>query len=169
LPIPLSVSRAHLPSSYPSFGKNSLALSLTAAAAPAPIIPPIPPKQRDARLRCEVVAHSRWLSALDIHPRRDAFAAAAEDCTVSAWTLPVEACGGGGGGVAAAVGAARTAVVPPEPLLSAAAVNSVLTGVAWCGEGCDDVVAAACDADELLIWRGAGSAAAGGGGARWRP
>ncbi|GBF91359.1 hypothetical protein Rsub_04099 [Raphidocelis subcapitata] len=123
---------------------------------------------RDGRLRCEIVAHSRWLSALDLHPRRDAFATAAEDCTVSAWTLPIgdgAGGGGGGGGAGAAAAAAAGAVLlaPPEPLLSAAAVNSVLTGVAWCGEGCDDLAAAVFDADELLIWRGAGWA---GGGAR---
>ena len=45
--------------------------------------------QRDGTLRSEIVAHSRWLSAMDIHPARDIVATVSEDCTLGVWTLPL--------------------------------------------------------------------------------
>jgi hypothetical protein len=45
--------------------------------------------QKDGMLRYELVAHSRWLSAMDIHPSKDNIVTAAEDCTMSVWQLPV--------------------------------------------------------------------------------
>ena len=33
-------------------------------------------------------AQARWVNALDVHPTKDVFATAAEDCTVSVWRLP---------------------------------------------------------------------------------
>lgn len=45
--------------------------------------------QRDGMLRYELVAHSRWLSAMDIHPSKDNVVTAAEDCSMSVWQLPV--------------------------------------------------------------------------------
>jgi hypothetical protein len=45
--------------------------------------------QKDDMLRYELVAHSRWLSAMDIHPSKDNIVTAAEDCTMSVWQLPV--------------------------------------------------------------------------------
>lgn len=45
--------------------------------------------QKDGRLRSELVAHSRWLSAMDIHPEKDLIVTAAEDCTIGVWSLPI--------------------------------------------------------------------------------
>jgi hypothetical protein len=45
--------------------------------------------QKDGRLRSELVAASRWLSAMDIHPVKDLVATAAEDCTLGVWALPM--------------------------------------------------------------------------------
>lgn len=45
--------------------------------------------QKNGQLRYELVAHSRWLSAMDIHPSIDTIITAAEDCTVGVWQLPI--------------------------------------------------------------------------------
>jgi hypothetical protein len=45
--------------------------------------------QKDGRLRSELVAASRWLSAMDIHPVKDLVTTAAEDCTLGVWALPM--------------------------------------------------------------------------------
>jgi len=45
--------------------------------------------QKNGQLRYEIVAHSRWLSAMDIHPSKDNIVTAAEDCTVGVWQLPI--------------------------------------------------------------------------------
>lgn len=45
--------------------------------------------QKDGQLRSELVAHSRWLSAMDIHPEKDMIATVAEDCTLGVWSLPI--------------------------------------------------------------------------------
>lgn len=45
--------------------------------------------QTDGKLRSEIVAHSRWLSAMDIHPKEDIIVTAAEDATVNVWQLPI--------------------------------------------------------------------------------
>lgn len=39
------------------------------------------------------------------------------------------------------------------PLLSTCALNCMLTGVAFCGEGEADVAAIAYDGDDLMIWQ----------------
>lgn len=45
--------------------------------------------QKSGQLRYEVVAHSRCLSAMDIHPSKDTIVTAAQDCTVGVWQLPI--------------------------------------------------------------------------------
>lgn len=45
--------------------------------------------QKNGQLRYEMVAHSRWLSAMDIHPSKDNIVTAAQDCTVGVWQLPI--------------------------------------------------------------------------------
>eukprot|EP00879_Flechtneria_rotunda_P025816 GHRR01027463.1.p1 GENE.GHRR01027463.1~~GHRR01027463.1.p1 ORF type:complete len:249 (+),score=58.24 GHRR01027463.1:1131-1877(+) len=89
---------------------------------------------RDGTLHSEIVAHSRWLSAMDLHPNRDVLATAAEDCTLAVWQLPIA-------GEKAAC------------LLSVCKFNEVLTGVAFCGKDSDDVAVVAYDVDGLTVWR----------------
>lgn len=107
--------------------------------------------QRDGALRCEIVAHSRWISALDLHPSRDVFATAAEDASVTVWALPAAGTAGAGGKGAA-----------PAPLASACELHCALTGVAFCGRGGDDVAAAAYDMEQMPVWRGLAARAGGG-------
>ncbi len=45
--------------------------------------------QTDGKLKSEIVAHSRWLSAMDIHPKEDIIVTAAEDATMNVWQLPI--------------------------------------------------------------------------------
>jgi hypothetical protein len=45
--------------------------------------------QTDGKIRSEIVAHSRWLSAMDIHPNEDIIVTAAEDATMNVWQLPI--------------------------------------------------------------------------------
>lgn len=45
--------------------------------------------QSDGRLRMELVAHSRLLSAMDIHPSRDLLATVAEDGTLGVWEVAI--------------------------------------------------------------------------------
>ena len=42
------------------------------------------------KVYCEMQAHSRYLSALDMHPTQDVFATVAEDSTLAVWELPME-------------------------------------------------------------------------------
>lgn len=46
--------------------------------------------QHDGRLLWEVVAHSRWLSGMDIHPERDLVVTCSEDATLALWQLPIK-------------------------------------------------------------------------------
>lgn len=56
---------------------------------PALIVLRLGDVQKNGQLRHELVAHSRWLSAMDIHPSNDTIVTAAEDCTVGVWQLPI--------------------------------------------------------------------------------
>jgi WD40 repeat protein len=49
--------------------------------------------QASLQLTTEIKAHSRWLSAMDIHPTKDLVATAAEDASVAVWQLPAAADG----------------------------------------------------------------------------
>eukprot|EP00775_Hariotina_reticulata_P011426 gene11426-11572_t len=89
---------------------------------------------RDASLRSEIVAHARWLSAMDIHPTKDLIVTAAEDCSLGVWVLPI-------------------AGEKANCLLSTCSLHEVLTGVAFCGEAYNDVAAVAYDSDVLLMWK----------------
>jgi hypothetical protein len=146
--------------------------------------------QADGALRCEVVAHSRSLSALALHPRRDVFATAAEDATVAVWTLPTpvlpsvpppappsssdngsgvkgffNSLGLGGGGSSGGSGGSggKQQQHSVRPLLSACELGAMLTGVAFCGEGEEDLAAVGYDVDELVVWRRVVGAVAGDG------
>ena len=45
--------------------------------------------QRDGKGRADISAHSRFLSAMDIHPTKDLIVTVAEDCTLNVWALPI--------------------------------------------------------------------------------
>jgi WD40 repeat protein len=47
--------------------------------------------QNDGEKRAEFTGHSRWVSAMDIHPEKDLVVTASEDCTLNVWTLPIAA------------------------------------------------------------------------------
>ncbi len=53
------------------------------------IAPAVACTQKDGLLRAEIVAHSRLLSAMDLHPVRDVFATVSEDATLAVWSLPI--------------------------------------------------------------------------------
>lgn len=94
--------------------------------------------RRDLALKAEIEAHSRWITAMDIHPTRDVIVTAAEDCTLNVWQLPL-----GGRRVAA--------------LLSICWITCPITGVAFCGPRRDDIAAVAYDTDEIQVWRASGT------------
>lgn len=89
--------------------------------------------QKDGELRYELVCHSRWLSAMDIHPSRDIIATAAQDSTLGVWQLPI-------------------AMSKAACLLSVCSLHDVLTGVSFCGKHGDDVAAVAYDTEALMLW-----------------
>ena len=93
---------------------------------------------------CELQAHGRFLSAMDIHPWRDVFATVAEDSTVGVWAIPKEGGGGGGGGA----GAAEVRCV-----FSTCWRDSMLTGVTFCGDRGDSLAVCAHDELELCVWQ----------------
>jgi WD40 repeat protein len=99
------------------------------------------------RVYCELQAHSRFLSAMDLHPWRDVFATVAEDSTVGVWALPKES--GGGGGEPAGAGAG----VVVRSLFATCWRDGMLTGVAFCGDRGDSLAVCAHDEVELCVWQ----------------
>lgn len=97
------------------------------------------------RVHRELQAHSRYLSAMDIHPWRDVFATVAEDSTVGVWTLPGE-----GGGEAGEAGAEAAEV---RCVFSTCWRDSMLTGVTFCGDRGDSLAVSAHDELELCVWQ----------------
>ncbi|GLC46400.1 WD repeat-containing protein 54 [Pleodorina starrii] len=89
---------------------------------------------RDGLLRADLGAHSRFISAMDIHPTKDIIATVSEDCSLGVWALPI-------GGAKA------------ECLLSTCWMNAMLTGVAFCGPTNDDVAVVAYDTDEVHVYK----------------
>ena len=75
------------------------------------------------KVYCEMQAHSRYLSALDMHPTQDVFATVAEDSTLAVWELPMERREG-----------ARESGADPRCVFAACWPDGMLTGVAFCGE-----------------------------------
>lgn len=94
------------------------------------------------RVYCELQAHGRYLSAMDLHPRRDVFATVAEDSTLGVWTLPKEG-GGSGSGIAAEV----------RSIFSTSWEDGMLTGVTFCGDRGDSLAVCAHDEMELCVWQ----------------
>ncbi|KAF6263935.1 WD40-repeat-containing domain protein [Scenedesmus sp. NREL 46B-D3] len=89
---------------------------------------------KDRCLRSELVAASRWLSAMDIHPVKDLVVTASEDCTLGVWALPMWG-------------------QQASCLLSVCKYNERLTGAAFCGQGADSVAAIAYDVEALNVWK----------------
>ncbi|EFJ46699.1 hypothetical protein VOLCADRAFT_118068 [Volvox carteri f. nagariensis] len=89
---------------------------------------------RDGKLRADLGAHSRFISAMDIHPTKDIIATVSEDCSLGVWGLPI-------GGAKA------------ECLLSVCWMHAMLTGVAFCGANSDDVAVVAYDTDEVHLYK----------------
>lgn len=86
-------------------------------------------------LRAELVAHSRLLTCMDIHPRKDIIVTASEDCTVHVWQLPLAP-------------SDKVAV-----LMSVCWLHAPMWGVAFCGPERDDIAAVGYDTDEIQVWR----------------
>ncbi|PNW71180.1 hypothetical protein CHLRE_16g694402v5 [Chlamydomonas reinhardtii] len=89
---------------------------------------------RDGKLRADLGAHSRFISAMDIHPTKDIIATVSEDCSLGVWALPI-------GGAKA------------DCLLSVCWMHAALTGVAFCGAAGDDVAVVAYDTDEVHVYK----------------
>ena len=129
--------------------------------------------QRSRQLRYEMVAHSRWLSAMDIHPSKDTIVTAAQDCTVGVWQLPIagakvrtrdsqeqwqQLCDFGACTVGNHAHHCPIGLLPQAAcLLSACSLHDVLTGVTFCGPDNNDVAAVSYDADALLVWQAGSS------------
>ncbi|GIL74642.1 hypothetical protein Vretimale_2281 [Volvox reticuliferus] len=92
---------------------------------------------RDGKLRADIGGHSRFISAMDIHPTKDIIATVSEDCTLGIWALPI-------GGAKASC------------LLSVCWLHAMLTGVAFCGPTSDDVAVVAYDTDEVHVYKHSG-------------
>ncbi|GAX80237.1 hypothetical protein CEUSTIGMA_g7675.t1 [Chlamydomonas eustigma] len=84
----------------------------------------------------EVVSHSRFLTAMDMHPCKDIIATTSEDATVNVWTLPL------GNGIKGSTN-----------LLSALWPNAMPTGIAFCGPSDCDIAVVALDNEELRVFR----------------
>eukprot|EP00899_Mesostigma_viride_P027496 jgi/Mesvir1/7931/Mv11853-RA.1 len=82
------------------------------------------------RLWVEIMGHTRFLSALAMHPTKDVFVTAAEDSTVNVWSLP-DASG------------------KVDVKLSTVWKNAMVCGVAFVGE---NVAAVAYDYDRMVVW-----------------
>jgi len=84
----------------------------------------------------EFYAHSRILTAMDIHPTKDIIATVSEDSTLNVFPIPTRE--------------------TPEatPLLSVCWPMVMLTGVAFCGRTSDDIATVGYDHDEMRIFTG---------------
>uniref|UniRef100_A0A7S3QZ72 WD repeat-containing protein 54 beta-propeller domain-containing protein n=1 Tax=Dunaliella tertiolecta TaxID=3047 RepID=A0A7S3QZ72_DUNTE len=89
---------------------------------------------KDSKLRAEIVAHSRWLTCMDIHPTKDIIVSGAEDGTINMWTLPIHN-------------------HKVTNLLSVTWMHAAVTGVTFCGSTFDDLAAVAYDTDELRVYK----------------
>ncbi|KAG2485514.1 hypothetical protein HYH03_015787 [Edaphochlamys debaryana] len=89
---------------------------------------------RDGKLRADLGAASRFITAMDIHPTKDLIATVSEDCSLGVWSLPM-------------------AGAKPECLLSVCWLQAMLTGVAFCGPTNDDVAVVAYDTDEVHVYK----------------
>mmetsp|Transcript_13544 Transcript_13544/g.38522 ORF Transcript_13544/g.38522 Transcript_13544/m.38522 type:complete len:338 (+) Transcript_13544:277-1290(+) len=92
--------------------------------------------QSDLKPEVEFYAHSRILTAMDIHPTKDIIATVSEDSTLNVFPIPTRE--------------------TPEatPLLSVCWPMVMLTGVAFCGRTSDDIATVGYDHDEMRIFTG---------------
>ena len=95
------------------------------------------------KVYCELQAHSRYLSALDMHPTQDVFATVAEDSTLAVWELPMER----------REGAARESGADPRCVFAACWPDGMLTGVAFCGERWRNLAVCAHDETHICVWQ----------------
>ena len=98
---------------------------------------------RTQKVYCELQAHSRYLSALDMHPTQDVFATVAEDSTLAVWELPMER----------RAGAGRESGADPRCVFAACWPDGMLTGVAFCGERWRSLAVCAHDETEICVWQ----------------
>jgi WD40 repeat protein len=84
---------------------------------------------------CELRAHSRYLSAMALHPTRDVISTVSEDSTVAVWNIPRE------------VGEEAMCVFATHWR------DALLTGVAFCGDRADSLAVCAHDQLDLCVWQ----------------
>merc|ERR1711988_557874 len=90
---------------------------------------------KSGSLAVQIQAHARFVTAIALHPTKDLFATAAEDTCFSVWTLP----------------AGPNNQVKHVTTIPVA--DSMLCGVAFCGEGNDNIAVTAYDSDHIYIWQ----------------
>lgn len=97
--------------------------------------------QKDLRVRCEIVAHSRFLTSMDLHPERDELISVSEDCSLNVWELPFD-----------------NGTLTPEVLMSTLWPHAMITGAVFSQTATepvltDSIAAVAYDIEELALWR----------------
>uniref|UniRef100_A0A7S0ND86 WD repeat-containing protein 54 beta-propeller domain-containing protein n=1 Tax=Pyramimonas obovata TaxID=1411642 RepID=A0A7S0ND86_9CHLO len=83
----------------------------------------------------ELHAHSRFASALMLHPTEDKLVSAAEDSTLQVLTLPQQG-------------------EKIQIIMTTSWPDSMITGATFFGKGHNDIAACAYDTDELRVWAG---------------
>jgi|TARA_B110000977_G_scaffold145035_1_gene184068 WD40 repeat protein len=93
---------------------------------------------------CEMQAHLRYLSAMDIHPNKDVFATVSEDGTIGVWSIGVEN----------DLNSKHINSSPaPTSVFAQRWPDGMLTGVVFCGDGCDALAVCAYDETEICAWQ----------------
>ncbi|KAG1655002.1 hypothetical protein FOA52_008411, partial [Chlamydomonas sp. UWO 241] len=103
------------------------------------------------KLRVEVASHSRWVTALDMHPSRDLVVSVAEDATLAVWQLPLSDPSGNVRHRAHPRG--RSSAGKARCIFSTNWLHAMPTGVAFCGTGADCIAVTALDTEEMRMYR----------------
>ncbi|CAM9299857.1 unnamed protein product [Discosporangium mesarthrocarpum] len=90
-------------------------------------------------LTVEIVAHSRIINAMDLHPESMMVASVGEDCFLNVWELSKPTCEDS---VSDQVGLLATSRVP----------NQLLTGVQFLNDGTSRIAATSYDCDTVHLW-----------------
>lgn len=94
-------------------------------------------RPRQGELAIEIAAHSRCITAMDIHPSKPWIVSVAEDTFMNVWSLPNDDCKDHD---------------EVTLLNSSCATDHLLTGVQFAQDGSNRIIASSYDVDALLVW-----------------